>query len=119
MPARNYVLARRRTNPRCSRASSGTSSNRPNDPRIRGSQHATRENAHSRQDKQSYIVCPVPRGLPDAERWRRLAAIGMVTHESIRDGKECRDVRYYIMRFSPQTASFWVGKVRAYRRGKG
>jgi predicted transposase YbfD/YdcC len=68
-----------------------------NDPRITVSRHATQEKAHGRQEKRSYVVCPVPRGLPDAERWPRLTAIGMVTHESIRDGKECRDVRYYIL----------------------
>jgi predicted transposase YbfD/YdcC len=68
-----------------------------NDPRIQVSQHATREKAHGRQEKRSYVVCPVPRDLPDAERWPRLAAIGMVTHESIRDGKECHEVRYYIL----------------------
>lgn len=68
-----------------------------NDPRIQVSRHATKDKAHGRKEKRSYIVCPVPRHLPDAERWPRLAAIGMVTHESIRDGKESCEVRYYIL----------------------
>lgn len=68
-----------------------------NDPRIQVSRHATQEKAHGRQEKRSYVVCPVPRDLPDRERWPQLAAIGMAINESVRDGKECREVRYYIL----------------------
>jgi predicted transposase YbfD/YdcC len=68
-----------------------------NDPRIPVSRHATQEKGHGRQEKRSYVVCPVPRDLPDRERWPQLTAIGMAINESVRNGKECREVRYYIL----------------------
>jgi len=81
------------------------------DPRIQASRHATQEKAHGRQEKRSYVVCPVPRDLPDRERWPQLAAIGMAINESVRDGKECRELRYYIL--SRQlTAKQFAGAVR-------
>lgn len=70
---------------------------RVNDWRIPVSRHATQEKAHGRQEKRSYLVCPVPRDLPDRERWPQLTAIGMAINESVRDGKVCREVRYYIL----------------------
>lgn len=70
---------------------------RVNDRRIPISHHTTQEKGHGRQEKRSYFVCPVPRDLPDRERWPQLTAIGMAIHESIRDGKECQEVRYYIL----------------------
>jgi predicted transposase YbfD/YdcC len=70
---------------------------RIHDRRLPMSHHATQENAHGRQEKRSYFVCPVPRDLPDRQRWPQLAAIGMAINESVRDGKECREERYYIL----------------------
>lgn len=82
-----------------------------NDPRIRASHHVTQEKAHGRQDKRSYVVCPVPRDLPDRERWPQLTAIGVAINESVRDGKKCRELRYYIL--SRQlTAKQFAGAVR-------
>jgi predicted transposase YbfD/YdcC/predicted DNA-binding protein (UPF0251 family) len=81
------------------------------DPRIQASRHATQEKAHGRQEKRSYVVCPVPRDLPDRERWPQVTAIGMAINESVRDGKECRELRYYIL--SRQlTAKQFAGAVR-------
>ena len=65
--------------------------------RMRVSRHATQEKSHGRQEKRSYVVCPVPRDLPDRERWPQLTAIGLAMHESVRDGKPCHEQRYYIL----------------------
>ncbi len=43
------------------------------------------------------IICPVPDDLPDRSRWAGLKAIGMVISNTLRDGKECNEVRYYIL----------------------
>lgn len=67
------------------------------DPRVRASRYTTMEKGHGRQEKRSYFVSPVPRDLPDRERWPRLKAIGMAIHETVRNGKECREERYYIL----------------------
>jgi predicted transposase YbfD/YdcC/predicted DNA-binding protein (UPF0251 family) len=70
---------------------------RINDRRIPLSHHVTQEKGHGRQEKRSYFVCPVPRDLPDRERWPQLTAIGMTINESLREGKACEEVRYYIL----------------------
>jgi predicted transposase YbfD/YdcC len=59
--------------------------------------HQTEEKGHGRQETRDYYICPVPVGLPDAARWPGLKAIGMVISSTIRDGKECNEVRYYIL----------------------
>ena len=43
------------------------------------------------------LLCSIPRGLPDSDRWPGLKAIGMVISNTERDGKECISVRYYIL----------------------
>ena len=42
-------------------------------------------------------MCSVPRDLPDRKRWPRLAAIGWTINDTVRDGKRCHEMRYYIM----------------------
>ena len=59
--------------------------------------HQTAEKGHGREETRYYCVCPVPEGLPDSSRWPGLKAIGMVTSATMRDGKECNEVRYYIL----------------------
>lgn len=65
--------------------------------RVRVSRHQTHEKAHGREETRSYYVCSVPRDLPDRKRWPNLAAIGWTINETVRDGKRCREMRYYIM----------------------
>ena len=40
---------------------------------------------------------PVPDDLPDRERWPKLNAIGMAVSNTQRGGKDCYEVRYYIL----------------------
>lgn len=58
--------------------------------------HST-TSGHGRKEARWHYVCPVPRDLPDRERWPGLKAIGMVISNTIRDGKECVDIRSYIL----------------------
>jgi len=59
--------------------------------------HETHEKGHGRKEARYYFVCPVPQDLPDRSRWRRLKAIGIAIHNTWRDGKDCNQVRYYIL----------------------
>jgi predicted transposase YbfD/YdcC len=59
--------------------------------------HRTEEHAHGREETRCYYVCPLPEHLPDAERWPGLKGIGMVFSTTVRNGKECDEVRYYIL----------------------
>jgi predicted transposase YbfD/YdcC len=71
--------------------------------------------AHGREESRWCYVGQVPTTLPGRERWPGLKAIGMVISNTIRDGKECADIRYYIMskklsakRFAKVVASHWA-----------
>ena len=64
---------------------------------VRVSRHQTHEKAHGREETRSYYVCSVPRDLPDRKRWPKLAAIGWAISDTMRDGKRCHEMRYYIM----------------------
>ncbi len=59
--------------------------------------YETHRKAHGRQESRYYYICPVPEDLPDRKRWPGLRAIGMVVSITVRDGKECTEVRYYIL----------------------
>jgi predicted transposase YbfD/YdcC len=59
-------------------------------------QHST-NSGHGRKEARWHYVCPVPRDLPDRQRWPGLKAIGMVISNTIRDGKECVDIHSYIL----------------------
>jgi predicted transposase YbfD/YdcC len=61
------------------------------------SRHETREKAHGRDTTREYFVCPVPKDLPDGLRWKKLAAIGMTTNHTVRNGKETIETRFYIL----------------------
>jgi len=60
-------------------------------------QHQTKEKGHGREEERYYWICPVPEDLPDRDRWAHLKAIGMAVSTVQRDGKECNEVRYYIL----------------------
>ena len=59
--------------------------------------HETMEKGHGREETRSYLVCPVPEDLPDRDRWYNLKAIGIAISTVQRDGKECNEVRCYIL----------------------
>ncbi len=61
------------------------------------SRHETKEKGHGRVEHRSYYVLDVPPDLPDAARWKGLKQIGAAISDTIRDGKPCDDVRYYIL----------------------
>lgn len=57
----------------------------------------TEEKGHGREESRWYHICPVPADLPDRERWSKLKAIGIAISHTQRDGKDCYEVRYYIL----------------------
>ena len=76
--------------------------------------HETRETGHGREENRYYFVCPVPQDLPDRSRWAHLKAIGIAISNTQRDGKDCNEVRYYILsqyvaarRFAEAVRSHW------------
>jgi predicted transposase YbfD/YdcC len=77
--------------------------------------HQTKEKGHGREETRYYFVCPVPKGLPDRARWPGLKAIGIVISSTKRGGKDCGDVRYYILskylaakRFAAAVRGHWA-----------
>jgi predicted transposase YbfD/YdcC len=82
--------------------------------RVEVSRYETREKAHGREEHRTYYVLEVPAGLPDAKRWRGLKRIGVAISQTMRGGKDCDDVRYFIMsrelsarRFGTLIRSHW------------
>jgi predicted transposase YbfD/YdcC len=59
--------------------------------------YVTEEKGHGREEIRSYLLCPVPEDLPDRSRWAKLRAIGMALSNTQRDGKDCTEIRYYIL----------------------
>jgi predicted transposase YbfD/YdcC len=59
--------------------------------------YETMEKGHGREETRSYLVCPVPENLPDRDRWFSLKAIGVAISTVQRDGKECNEMRCYIL----------------------
>jgi hypothetical protein len=82
--------------------------------RMTVSRHETRDKAHGRQEKRSYVVCPVTKDLADRDRRPKLTAIGLAINETLRNGKVCGELRYYILskqlwakRFATAVRSHW------------
>ena len=76
---------------------------------------STERKAHGRKESRWSYVCTAPKDLPDRDRWPSLKAIGMVISNTTRDGKDCIDVRYYILSkklsaksFTAAVASHWA-----------
>ena len=65
--------------------------------RVKVSRHETTEHGHGRDEHRTYYVCDVPEDLPDRARWKGLKRIGMAISDTVRGGKACDDVRYYIL----------------------
>jgi predicted transposase YbfD/YdcC len=59
--------------------------------------YQTEEKGHGREEDRYYSICPVPDHLPDRSRWPDLKAIGIAISTTQRSGKECNEVRYYIL----------------------
>jgi predicted transposase YbfD/YdcC len=59
--------------------------------------HETEEKGHGRKEERYYAICPVPDDLPDRARWLNLKAIGIAISSTWRNGKECNEIRYYIL----------------------
>ncbi len=76
--------------------------------------HESTEKGHGREETRWYYICPVPDNLPDGSRWTKLKAIGIAVSNTQRDGKDCNEVRYYILskylsgrRFAEAVRSHW------------
>ncbi len=74
--------------------------------RVKVSRHETREKGHGRIEHRTYYVCDVPDDLPDAGRWAGLKRIGVAISDTVRSGKPCDDVRYYILSRKMSARSF-------------
>jgi predicted transposase YbfD/YdcC len=82
--------------------------------RVKVRRYVTEEKGHGREENRWYYLCPVPDDLPDRHRWPKLKAIGMVISNTQRDGKDCNEIRYYILskyisgrRFADAVRSHW------------
>jgi predicted transposase YbfD/YdcC len=64
--------------------------------RVKISRHETIEKGHGRAEHRTYYVCDAPEDLPDRGRWKGLKRIGVAISDTMRGGKSCDDVRYYI-----------------------
>lgn len=65
--------------------------------RTKARRYETSGKGHGREETRWYIICPVPDDLPDRSRWAKLKAIGIAISNTQRDGKDCNEVRYYIL----------------------
>src|SRR4051794_10219458 len=74
--------------------------------RVKVSRHETREKGHGRTEHRTYYVCDVPDDLPDAGRWAGLKRIGVAISDTVRSGKPCDEVRYYILSRRMSARSF-------------
>lgn len=82
--------------------------------RVKSRRYETEEKGHGREESRWYFICPVPDDLPDGSRWPNLKAIGIAISNTKRDGKDCNEVRYYILskylsgrRFADATRTHW------------
>jgi predicted transposase YbfD/YdcC len=83
--------------------------------RVNVRRQETYEHAHGRDEMRFYYLCPVPDHLQSQERWHKLRAIGMTVNNTVRDGKECIEARYYILsrfvsgkRFAEAVRKHWA-----------
>ena len=81
--------------------------------RVKVSRHETIEHGHGRDEHRTYYVCDAPDALPDRGRWKGLKRIGAAASDTVRGGKPCDDVRYYILSKKLSARSF-VAAVRGH-----
>jgi predicted transposase YbfD/YdcC len=65
--------------------------------RVNVDRDQTHGRKHGREETRKYVTCSVPEQIADTERWPKLTAIGMAVNSTLRDGKQTREVRYYIL----------------------
>jgi len=83
--------------------------------RVNVRRQETYEHAHGRDEMRFYYLCPAPDDLQSQERWHKLRAIGMTVNNTVRNGKECIEARYYILsrlvsgkRFAEAVRTHWA-----------
>ena len=59
--------------------------------------HEKHEMGHGREDVRCYMICRVPKDLPDLARWAGVKAIGIASTDSLRNGKRTCETRCYIL----------------------
>jgi predicted transposase YbfD/YdcC len=74
--------------------------------RVKVSRHETKGSGHGREEHRTYYVCDVPEDLPDRARWEGLKRIGVAISDTVRSGKPCDDVRFYILSRKLSARSF-------------
>jgi predicted transposase YbfD/YdcC len=58
----------------------------------------TQDKAHGRQEQRSYHVVPLPDSMHKFQRdWKQLTSLGQAINITHREGRETREVRYYIL----------------------
>jgi len=62
---------------------------------VRVSRYETHEKGEGRKETRQYFVCAVPRDWSQRKRWPGLKAIGWTISTTVRDGRTCREMRYY------------------------
>jgi predicted transposase YbfD/YdcC len=60
-------------------------------------QHSTHEKGHSRVQERYHYVCDVPEDFVVLKEWPGLKALGLVISYTERDGKECIELKHYIL----------------------
>jgi predicted transposase YbfD/YdcC len=74
--------------------------------RVKIGRHETIEKGHGRAEHRTYHVRDAPEDLPDRGRRVGLKRIGVAIGDTMRGGKSCDDVRYYIASKRPNARGF-------------
>ena len=59
-------------------------------------EHVTTEKGHGHEETRTYLQLPAPEDLPGFTPWEGLKSIGVVTSQSLREGKETIEIRDYL-----------------------
>ena len=113
----DYVLAVKGNQPKLEYAIAAFFADHQTDDfaRVNVRRYETYEHAHGRDEMRFYYLCPVPKDFSEKTRWHKLRAIGIAINNTIRDGKECIEIRYYIVskflsarRFAEAVRNHWA-----------
>jgi len=63
---------------------------------LKSRRYVEKKTAHGREETRTCIQFPVPRELKGRARWKGLRTIGIVIYQSVFQGKETVEVRYFI-----------------------